>query len=216
MSAPRSRAALRIDGDGLALRYPAARDADALFALAGDARVTRYFSWGPYQERREASDWIASLPARRASGAALELAIVDGLDVPIGIIMLAELSGRDRRAVIGTWLGHAHWGTGANAHAKALLIALAFGPLRLRRLVAYADVRNERSQAALRRLGFRQEGVLRDYHRHGNRARTVALYSLLPADWRQSAAAGRPARISGAVPRAFRPLPHGSARSPDG
>ena len=44
---------LRVDGDGLALRYPAQRDADTLFTLASDARVTRYFSWGPYRDPQE-------------------------------------------------------------------------------------------------------------------------------------------------------------------
>ncbi|HWH10609.1 MAG TPA: GNAT family protein, partial [Solirubrobacteraceae bacterium] len=47
----------------------------------------------------------------------------------------------------GTWLGRAHWGTGANRDAKALIARLAFGSLGLERLGAYADVRNLRSQA---------------------------------------------------------------------
>jgi ribosomal-protein-alanine N-acetyltransferase len=140
------------------------------------------------------------------------MAIVDDTDTPLGVIMLAEFVRRDRRAVVGTWLGRRHWGSGANAHAKALAFALAFGPLRLRRVGAYADVRNARSQAALLRLGFLREGILRDYHRHGDRARTVALYSLLAADWRRSPLARTPARVSGTVPRGFLPLTHGSVR----
>ena len=163
--------------------------------------------------RKSRGDWIRSLAGRRASGAALELAIVGADDTPLGIIMLAEFAPRDRRAVVGTWLGRRYWGTGVNAHAKALVISLAFGRLGLRRLGAYADVRNARSQSALRRLGFQQEGVLRDYHRHGGRPRTVALYSLLPADWRASPAAALPARVSGTVPRRFRPDTHGSGRA---
>jgi ribosomal-protein-alanine N-acetyltransferase len=203
--------ALRVDGDGLALRYPARRDAEALFALGRDPRVTRWFSWGPYRDAQQARDWIGTLPRRRAAGKALEFVIVDDADAPLGVILLTEFAPRDRRAVVGTWLGRAHWGTGVNAHAKALLIALAFGPLGLRRLGAYADVRNARSEAALERLGFRREGVLRDFHRHDDRPRTVALYSLLPADWRRNAASKRPARVSGTVPAPFRALPHGSA-----
>lgn len=198
-------AALRVQGPQLALRYPALRDVPAFFALGRDRRVTRFFSWGPYRHQDEARDWVRSLPARRTRGEALEFAIVDGSDTPIGLILLCELAVRDRRAIVGTWLGRSHWGTGANAEAKALIAALAFGPLRLRRLAAYADVRNERSQRALERVGFTREGVLRDYHRHADRPRTVALYSLLQREWRASPLAAVPARISGSAPPAFRP-----------
>ncbi len=214
MNTPTDRRAsrLRVDGPSLALRYPVSRDAPALYALASDARVTRYFSWGPYRDQDEPRAWVRSLPARRARGVALELAVVDIADAPIGIVLLSEISLRDRRAIVGTWLGRAHWGTGANAEAKALVAALAFGPLGLRRLGAYADVRNRRSQQALQRVGFTREGALRDYHRHGDRPRTVAVYSLLYREWRASPLAGVPARISGRVPKAFLP-PSGAALS---
>src|SRR5271154_4397595 len=159
-SRPSTRRGLRVDGPNLALRYPARRDATALYGLASDARVTRYFSWGPYRDPEEARAWVRSLPPRRANGTALEFAIVDASDVPIGIIMLCEFAARDHRAIVGTWLGRAHWGTGANDEAKALISALAFGPLGLRRLAAYADVRNLRSGAALERIGFTREGEL--------------------------------------------------------
>ena len=167
--------------------------------------MTRYFSWGPYRDEEQPRAWVRSLAARRARGAALEFAIVDASDAPIGVILLSELSARDRRAIVGTWLGRAHWGTGANAEAKALIAALAFGPLRLRRLAAYADLRNVRSQEALERVGFTREGVLRDYHRHAGRPRTVVLYSLLHREWRASSLAAVPARVSGVVPKPFRP-----------
>ncbi len=86
---------------------------------------------------------------------------------------LSELSRRDRRAVVGTWLGRAHWGSGANAESKALIAHLAFERLGLERLGAYADLDNPRSQAALARLGFMREGVLRRWHRHGERVHDV-------------------------------------------
>jgi len=196
---------LRVHGPTLGLRYPADRDAPALLALAGDASVTRYFSWGPYRDVEEPRAWVRSLPARRRTGTALEFVVVDASDAPIGVIMLAELSARDRRAVIGTWLGRAHWGTGANFEAKALIAALAFGPLGLRRLGAYSDARNARSQSALERVGFARDGVLRDFHRHGRHTRTVVVYSLLAREYTTSELAKVPIRISGAAPKAFRP-----------
>jgi ribosomal-protein-alanine N-acetyltransferase len=192
-----------VRGPSLALRYPRAGDAPALFALAGDPEVTRFFSWGPYRRIDEARAWLATLPARRAAGEALELAVVDGAGRPIGITLLSELSRRDRRAVVGTWLGRAHWGTGANRETKALVCHLGFGALGLERLGAYADVRNARSQSALERIGFAREGVLRGFHRHRGAACDVALYSLLRSEWEDSDLARVPVQIGGARPEAF-------------
>lgn len=196
-------APLRVRGPRLALRLPHADDADALFALASDPDVTRFLSWGPYRSRDEAAAWLTTLPARRAEGIALELAVVDAADVPIGITLLNELSRRDRRAVVGTWLGRAHWGTGANREAKALVARLAFERLGLERLAAYADVRNARSRAALVQLGFVSEGVLRAFHRHADEPRDVAVHALLRADWAAGPLAAIPAEIAGDVPPAF-------------
>jgi RimJ/RimL family protein N-acetyltransferase len=137
-----------VQGPSLALRYPRPMDALALYALASDPEVTRFLSWGPYRHVGEAEAWLATLGDRRRTGVTLELAVVASDDETIGITLLYELNRRDRRAVVGTWLGRAHWGTGANREAKALLAHLAFGPLDLDRLGAYADVRNARSRRA--------------------------------------------------------------------
>ena len=185
------------------MRYPSSRDAAALFALAKSPEVTRFLSWGPYRHEREAEAWLTTLPKRRASGVALEFAVVDRTDKPIGITLLSELHRRDRRAVVGTWLGRPYWGTGANRETKALVTHLAFRLLALERLGAYADVRNIRSHQALEQIGFTREGVLRGFHRHNDVPRDVALYSLMQEQWTRSELAQLPVQVSGTPPRAF-------------
>jgi N-acetyltransferase len=194
---------LEIRGPRVRLRVPREQDARRLFELAADAEVTRFFSWGPYREETEAVEWLATLPQRRAEGTALELAVVDSDDWVIGITGVFEVSKRDRRCVVGTWLGQAYWGTGANAESKALVARLAFDALRMERLGAWADVRNPRSQHALERLGFLREGTLRAFHRHGDERRDVISYSLLREEWQQSQLAAVAATLIGAVPEAF-------------
>jgi ribosomal-protein-alanine N-acetyltransferase len=194
---------LAVLGQRIRLRYPRPDDAAAFFELARDAEVTRYFSWGPYRDPSEPAAWLATLPARRDSGVALELTITDLDDRPLGITLLCEFSARDRRAVVGTWLGRAHWGTGVNRDAKALLARLAFCDMGLERLGAYADLRNGRSQVALERVGFAREGVLRAFHRHGDVARDVATYALLRREWRASPLAPVTAVVVGTPPAAL-------------
>ena len=96
---------------------------------------------------------------------------------------LSELARRDRRATVGSWLGHSFWGSGANFEAKAMISALAFQRLGFDRLTAWANTRNGRSQRALERIGFRREGVLTAWHRHGDRVHDVVIFGLLRAAW---------------------------------
>jgi len=208
-SIPRSRG-ITAHSATLGLRYPRPSDAPALYALASDPEVTRYFSWGPYRDEDQARAWLATLAARRRAGIALELAIVDRTDQPIGITLLNDVSLRDRRCCVGTWLGRAHWGTGANRESKALIARLAFSALRMERLGAYADVRNERSQAALKRIGFEREGVLRAFHRHGDQPRDVMVYSLLRAHWERSELARADILVTGRPPARFVASPRAS------
>jgi len=197
------RTGLEVAGTEVTLRYPDAADATALAELGGDPEVTRFFSWGPYRRVEEAAEFVASLPARRESGEALEMLIVHGERGPAGLTGLSEVSLRDRRCVIGTWLGRSFWGSGINEWSKGLMAHFAFGPLGMERLTAHAAVENERSQAALERLGFRREGVLEAWHRHGDRVYDLVVYAFLRADWERSPLHGVKADVRGAPPAAW-------------
>ena len=194
---------LALTGPTLRVRIPREEDAHGLFKEASDPEVTRWFSWGPYSSEAEARSYLARLPAQRERGEHLDL-VVEHLDAgPIGITGLGELAVRDRRAVIGSWLGRAWWGTGANREAKALMCHLAFELLGLDRVGAYSNVEHARSQRALERIGFRREGVLRGYHRHGDCALDVVVFGLLRAEWQASGLPAVSVTVTGEPPPAF-------------
>ena len=164
-------------GPSLNLRYATSDDARPLLELGSDPQVTKFFSWGPYTSESEPASYIAGLAEERRRGERLDFLIVTLGGAPVGVTGLSELSRRDRRAVVGTWLGRDHWGTGANQQFKALIAYLAFEVLGLERLGAYSDLDNPRSQAALARIGFVREGVLRRWHRHGDQVHDVIVWS---------------------------------------
>jgi ribosomal-protein-alanine N-acetyltransferase len=174
---------VRLAGPNLSLRYAEPGDAPALFALASDPEVTRWFSWGPYASVDEPLAYIARLPGERERGERLDFLIEHRELGPIGVTGLSELSRRDLRAMVGTWLGREHWGSGANAESKGLILHLAFAVCGLERVGAYSNPGNERSTRALERIGFRHEGVLRAWHRHGDVHHDVNVFGLLRADW---------------------------------
>jgi ribosomal-protein-alanine N-acetyltransferase len=205
MIARMSAGELEVHGRELRLRYARRDDARTLYRLASDPEVTRFFSWGPYGQLKEAEAYVAGLAAKRAQGKMLEFVIVHPEAGVIGVTGLSEFSLRDRRAVIGTWHGKEWWGTGANRQSKALALALAFGGLGLERVTAWCGTDNGRSQKALERLGFVREGVLRSWHVHGGEPKDVIAYGMLRSEWETSELAAEPVEIVGELPRQFMP-----------
>jgi ribosomal-protein-alanine N-acetyltransferase len=198
-----SIATVEVAGPSLTLRYATAADVPALFELGSDAEVTRFFSWGPYTSTDQPAAYIDGLEGERERGERLDFLIVREDVGPIGVTGLIEPSRRDRRAVVGTWLARSQWGTGANTESKALIAHLGFRVLGLERIGAYADVENGRSQAALERVGFTREGVLRHWHRHGDTVHDVMLFSLLEREWLASPLAHVETRVYGTPPPQF-------------
>ena len=194
---------LVVTGPTLTLRYATAADAPRLLDLASDPAVTRFFSWGPYTELSQPEAYIASLPGKRERGELLDFLIDHREDGPIGVTGLSELSVRNRHATVGSWFGHRWWGSGANLESKALIAALAFERLGMDRLTAWANTRNGRSQVALERVGFKREGVLRDFHRHGDTLHDVVVFGMTRNGWLKSDLARVHVGIEGTSPPAF-------------
>ena len=192
-----------LTGPTLTLRYATPADAPRLLELAGDPAVTQWFSWGPYTMIAEPEAYIAGLEAKREQGELLDFLIDHSEHGPIGVTGLSELSVRNRHATVGSWFGRAYWGSGANRESKALLTALAFRQLGMDRLTAWANTRNGRSQIALERVGFRREGVLRAFHRHGDVLHDVVVFGMTRSEWERSPLAEVPVRFDGSPPDAF-------------
>jgi len=83
-----------------------------------------------------------------------------------------------------TWLARRFWRTGVNTEAKLLLLRHAFDSLRCARVVWHVDIFNERSQAAVVRIGGVREGVLRKHKiRRDGSWRDTVLFSMTDDEW---------------------------------
>ncbi|HEY7226381.1 MAG TPA: bifunctional pyridoxamine 5'-phosphate oxidase family protein/GNAT family N-acetyltransferase [Micromonosporaceae bacterium] len=103
----------------------------------------------------------------------------------IGTTSYYALDEANRSVAIGaTMLARDRWRTGANTEAKLMLLRHAFETLGAVRVELHTDVRNERSQAAIERLGAVREGILR---RHRQRCdgswRDSVLYVITDEQW---------------------------------
>jgi RimJ/RimL family protein N-acetyltransferase len=103
----------------------------------------------------------------------------------VGITTYRDVDEQHRTLEIGgTWLGRPWWRTALNTEAKLLLLRHAFDTLGVNRVALKTDIRNERSQAAIERLGAVREGVLRhQYIRPDGSLRDTVIYSIVPREW---------------------------------
>lgn len=176
----------RLQGEHAALREPRVDDAIDLFQAMTQAEVTRFIS-PPPSTIEGFERFIAWAHQERAAGTNVCLAVLaPGTDSAVGLIQLRALEGEFRVAEWGFALAPEFWGTGLFVHSARLALAFAFDVLGVHRLEARAAVRNGRGNAALRKLGAVQEGVLRQaFYRTGEYMDQV-LWSLLADDWRQA------------------------------
>ena len=93
-----------------------------------------------------------------------------------------------RSAEIGYWIGGDYEGRGLVTRAAAALLDQAFGPLGLDRVSLHTDPANERSRAVARRLGFVEEGLLRQGTAFPNERRDELVYGLLAQEWHKRSA----------------------------
>lgn len=85
-----------------------------------------------------------------------------------------------------TWYAATAIRTGANTEAKHLMLAHAFEQWKVLRVCLHTDARNERSRAAMERIGGRFEGILRSHRMSAEfTPRDSARYSIVEAEWPQ-------------------------------
>jgi RimJ/RimL family protein N-acetyltransferase len=173
-----------IDTARLTLRPPRRGDEADLFALHADPVVMRYFSEAPWTDPERAARQIDEDAARFEREESFRFAIVlNATGRQIGNCTLYALHRQNRRADIGYTLAPGHWGRGYMHEALQALLTFAFTDQDLLRLEADIDPRNAASAAALKRLGFVQEGLLRERWIVAGEISDSALYGLLRREW---------------------------------
>jgi len=174
------------------------RHVDGLvIASAADPSLYR---WSPVpQGKAETTAYVDTALAWREAGTAVPFAIVHAEDgVIIGSTRFWNLErwawpkghpshGRtapDACEIGYTWLSRSAIRTAANTEAKLLMLQYAFEVWRVLRVCFHTDSRNERSRAALERIGGKCEGVLRAHRMAADFIpRDSVRYSIIAAEW---------------------------------
>lgn len=170
-------------GNVVTLRQLKATDAQSLFAMLTTEEVSRFIS-PPPTTVEGFEKFIAWTIRMRDQGTYACFAVtLEGSDTAIGIFQLRELVPGFATAEWGFAIGSAYWGCGAFMDGSELLIRFAFETVGVHRLEARASVKNGRGNAALRKIGAVQEGVLRRSFLKNGEYHDQVLWSILDEDW---------------------------------
>jgi ribosomal-protein-serine acetyltransferase len=164
-------------GDGIEVRHLEPNDAEEIFEVI-DANRDQLRPWMPWVDATVGpADTRAFIERDRASDGMDALGMyVQGRYVG-GIGLRPDAAHGD--AEIGYWIGSTHEGRGLVTRACRALIDHAFDELGLHRVTIRVAPDNARSRAIPERLGFREEGVMREAGTSAFGHHDLVLYGLL-------------------------------------
>ncbi len=105
--------------------------------------------------------------------------------VVVGSVSLKNISHMMNYAEIGYGIGETYHRRGIATAAVQLLIHMAFSQSSLRKLLAYVHEKNIASCRVLQKLGFTQEGLLREHYIINGVAENELLFGLLEHEWKR-------------------------------
>lgn len=140
----------------------------------------------PVRTPEEMSAYIATALEEQARGVSLPFALIEkSSGRVIGCTRYGNIERTHHRVEIGwTWVAPAWQRTGANTEAKYLLLKHAFETLGCLRVELKTDSLNEKSRAAILRIGAREEGTFRNHMiTASGRIRHTVYFSIVDSEW---------------------------------
>lgn len=169
---------------GVQLRLLTDHDVEELHALVTGNRdhLARWLPWAARQTVADTRAFVRMTRRQFAENNGFQMAIVQAGRI-VGVVGYHSISWPNRSTTIGYWLAEEAQGRGTMTSAVRALVDHAFGTWGLNRVEIRAAVENARSRAVAERLGFREEGTLRQAERVGERFVDHVVYGMLVGDW---------------------------------
>ncbi len=167
--------------------------------VAASAVDPSLYQWSPIpQGKAEATNYVDTALAWRDAGTAVPFAILridDGAVIGSSRFWNIERwawptshprhgCALDACEIGYTWFTRSAIRTAANTEAKLLMLTHAFETWKVLRVCFHTDARNQRSRAALERIGGKFEGILRAHRMAADYiARDSARFSIVASEW---------------------------------
>jgi ribosomal-protein-serine acetyltransferase len=172
-------------GEDAELRLLEARHAEPLFALVEQnrAHLRRWLPWVEgNQSVADSHTFIRNALQQFANNNGLQAGIWQR-DALAGVIGHNYIDWSNGKTELGYWLSAAYQGHGLMTRACRALTDYSFNELHLNRVEIHCAVGNVRSRAIPERLGFTQEGTLRQAGWLYDHYVDLVVYGMLAAEW---------------------------------
>lgn len=159
------------------------KDAAVLHQYWSDAAVTEFFTEEPFETVEKSLSMVILLKELFRAEQGIRWAVTDKQDGRVlGTCGFHNVKREHYRAEMGYELGKKYWRQGIMSEALAAIIAYGFQTMRLNRIEAFVNFGNVRSMGILGKMGFNQDGLLRNYEFARGRFLDQYCYSLIKSD----------------------------------
>jgi [ribosomal protein S5]-alanine N-acetyltransferase len=175
-----------LETDRFLLRESTLMDARDIFAVFGDEAVTRFYNVSTFTDIQQAREVVQSRQRRFEAGQGVRWAIARKEDNRvIGSCGFANWVREWRKAELGYELGSDWWGRGIMTECLREALRYAFRRMNLNRVEAMVMPGNDASVRVLHKLGFSEEGLLREFGIWKGKPQDLRLFSLLHREWEE-------------------------------
>jgi ribosomal-protein-alanine N-acetyltransferase len=166
------------------LRAAREQDSPDILALYSDERVAQYLPLDPFETMDDAMGELGWYTKIFVEKSGLRWMIEDAKSTKvIGTCGFLNREDVHNRAEIGYDLHPDYWGRGVMTEVARSIIHFGFVNMQLNKIEAKADPQNKGSIALLKKLGFQQEGLLREHEFEKGRYVDLAVFSLLKSEF---------------------------------
>ena len=172
----------QIETKHLILREIMPEDASALYQIYANDEVTRYYDLTTMQDIEEAAELIDFFDDRFETESMIRWGITRKTD-DIIIGTCGYVLFHRHRGELGYDLLRSEWGQGIMTEAIDAIVEFGFSDAELHRIEAMVMVENHASARLLTKLGFTEEGTLRDYDYFKEQFHDMRCFAILQQEY---------------------------------
>jgi len=173
-----------IETERLFMREIIMGDLKDMYGIFSSENVMKYYGMFPIEDEVQAERLIRSF----RQGFDDQKSIRWGITLKdtgefIGTCGFHNMQMRSYRAEIGYEIAQTHWNKGYVTEAIHAMLEFGFGMLKLNRIEALVYPENSSSHRALEKIGFVEEGLLREYAYFRECFTDLVMHSILKTDY---------------------------------
>jgi [ribosomal protein S5]-alanine N-acetyltransferase len=172
-----------LDTDRLRLREMTPQDVTALLKHLGNPEVVKYMDMQPIKTREQANEWLRWMGSYFSAHDGLRWGVTLKADNTfIGSAGIGNWNREARYAEIGYDIAQPYWDNGYATEVSRAIIEFGINRMNLNRIEADIVAGNDASMRVLEKLGFQQEGILRERVYKDEKYYDVHLFGILKKD----------------------------------